>query len=122
MKDYVLRNCSVITPQKLFLDHAGFDTYDSIYRARDIFCADSLIIVTQKFHAPRAAFIARSLGLDAVVLALSEDSYSNASKYSWYSREIFANIKAFGDVILKNKPQYLGEKIPLTSDGTLSWD
>ena len=122
MKEYVLRNCTEMEPQKLFLDHAGFDTYDSIYRARDIFCADSLIIITQKFHAPRAAFIAHNLGMDAVVLALPEDAYSNASKYSWYSREIFANVKAFCDVVLKNKPQYLGEKIPLTSDGTLSWD
>ena len=122
MKDYVLRNSTVITPQELFLDHAGFDTYDSIYRARDIFCADSLVIITQKFHAPRAAFIAHSLGIDAVVLALPEDAYSNASRYSWYSREIFADIKAFGDVVFKSKPRYLGEKIPLTSDGTLSWD
>ena len=122
MKDYVLRNSTVITPQELFLDHAGFDTYDSIYRARDIFCADSLVIITQKFHAPRAAFIAHSLGIDAIVLALPEDAYSNASRYSWYSREIFADIKAFGDVVFKSKPRYLGEKIPLTSDGTLSWD
>ena len=122
MKDYVLRNSTVITPQELFLDHAGFDTYDSIYRARDIFCADSLVIITQKFHAPRAAFIAHSLGIDAVVLALPEDAYSNASRYSWYSREIFADIKAFGNVVFKSKPRYLGEKIPLTSDGTLSWD
>ena len=118
---FAYRNDST-SSQKLFLDHAGFDTYDSIYRARDICCADSIIIITQKFHAPRAAFIAHNLGMDAVVLALPEDAYSNASKYSWYSREIFANVKAFGDVVLKNKPQYLGEKIPVTSDGTLSWD
>lgn len=58
----------------IFLDYAGFDTYDSMYRARDVFEVDTLIVVTQSFHLPRAVFIARALGLEVYGIAPVDDS------------------------------------------------
>ncbi|MDO8553001.1 MAG: ElyC/SanA/YdcF family protein [bacterium] len=102
-----------IPDEDIFLDHAGFDTYSTMYRAREIFRADSLIIATQSFHLPRAIFLARSLGLKTYGLkANSEPSLSKN-----YVREILANEKAIIDLMVDRKPKYLGDEIPLTGDG-----
>src|SRR6185295_18531017 len=63
VRDYLL--ASGIPDRDIFLDHAGFDTYSTMYRARDIFGVASILIATQSFHLPRAVFIARALGVDA---------------------------------------------------------
>jgi SanA protein len=55
-----------VSDQDIFLDHAGFDTYSTMYRARDIFRVSSIIVSTQSFHLPRAVFIARELGIEAI--------------------------------------------------------
>jgi SanA protein len=94
----------------IFLDHAGFDTYSSIYRAKDIFLVDSAIIVSQTFHVPRAVYIARYLGLLAYGFSADRGTY----KLSNYFRECLANIKAVGDLLIHRKPKYLGETIPIT--------
>lgn len=101
----------------IFLDHAGFDTYSSMYRARDVFGADSLVIVTQDFHLPRAVYIARKLGLDASGLAAQggENTPEN------YAREIPASFKAVIDLAYGRKPKYLGEAIPLSGNGEDTW-
>jgi len=100
----------------IFLDHAGFDTYSSIYRAKAIFGASSATIVSQDFHLPRALFIARSLGLDAYgVVALGE-----GGPYD-YLREVPASIKALSDIATYRIPKYLGDPIPLLGDGTQTW-
>ena len=106
-----------IAPQDIFLDHAGFDTYSSMYRAREVFLAHSLTIVTQDFHLPRALWIARRLGLDAygVVAEGGERSPSD------YMREIPASIKALLDVLMNRQPKYLGPAIPLSGDGEETW-
>lgn len=102
-----------IPAQDIFLDHAGFDTYSSMYRARVIFGVSSLIIATQSFHLPRAIFIARRLGMTAygvtadVGLVLSNN----------YIREIFADEKAMLDLLFHRTPKYLGEQIPIMGDG-----
>lgn len=101
----------------IFLDHAGFDTYSSMYRARDIFEAQSAIIVTQDFHLPRALFIARSLGISAY--GVGAKGSGGAGKD--YLREVPASVKALFDLALHRKPRYLGEKIPLTGDGSTTW-
>ena len=49
--------------EDIVLDHAGFCTYDSVYRARDIFGAKRLVIITQAYHLSRALYIAQALGL-----------------------------------------------------------
>ena len=102
-----------IPDEDIFLDHAGFDTYSTMYRARDIFGVTSLLVATQSFHLPRAVFIARRLGMDAcgVNADVGRISFSN------YTREIIADEKAILDLVLHRKPKYLGEKIPISGDG-----
>jgi SanA protein len=102
-----------VLDQDIFLDHAGFDTYSTMYRARNIFKVSSILIVSQSFHLPRAVFIARELGIDAygINADIGHIPFSN------YTREVFANEKAVLDLILNRRPKYLGTKIPITGDG-----
>src|SRR3989344_892355 len=106
-----------IASQDIFLDHAGFDTYSSMYRARDVFLVLSLTIVTQDFHLPRALWIARHLGLDAYGVVAEGGEHSPYD----YVREIPASIKAFLDVFIDRQPKYLGPTIPLSGDGEETW-
>ena len=122
MRLYVLENAPSIPKEDIFMDHAGFNTWDSMYRARDVFEVKDLIIVTQKFHIARSVCIARSLGLDAVGYAVNQDRFSKASIRYWGLREYFARIKAFFSIAVKPKPRYLGDKIPISGDGQLTWD
>lgn len=102
-----------IPDQDIFLDHAGFDTYSTMYRARDIFGVSSVLITTQSFHLPRAVFIARALGIQAygVNADVGHMLFRN------YVREAFANEKAVFDLVFHTKPKYLGDTIPITDDG-----
>jgi SanA protein len=102
----------------IFTDHAGFDTYSSMYRARDVFLADTLIIVTQDFHLPRALYIARHLGLEAYGVAPKSGALAPRN----YLREIPASVKAAMDLIVRREPKYLGDTYPLESaDGSTTW-
>ncbi len=105
-------------PQKnIFLDYAGFDTYSSMYRAKEVFGVTSVIVVSQRYHLPRAVFIARSLGLDAVGVDASQ-----GEKYLAYSlREIPASIKAVFDLVVARVPKYLGTQFPVGGDGAATW-
>lgn len=105
-------------PQKdIFLDYAGFDTYSSMYRARDVFGVTSVLVVSQRYHLPRAVFIARSLGLAAYGV-----DASSGEKYLAYSlREIPASIKAALDLMFARVPKYLGTTFPVSGDGTATW-
>ena len=105
-----------IPPQDIFLDHAGFDTYSSMYRAKVVFEATSATVVTQDFHLPRAVFIARSLGLTAYGYTAGGPSSAED-----YVREIPASVKALLDIIVHRVPQYLGNPYPLTGDGQTTW-
>lgn len=102
-----------IPDQDIFLDHAGFDTYSSMYRARTIFGVSSVLIESQSFHLPRAVFIARRLGLQAYGVKADVGGVL----YRNYVREIFADEKAVFDLIGNTKPKYLGDTIPITGDG-----
>jgi SanA protein len=97
----------------IFLDHAGFNTYSTMYRARDIFGVSSILISTQSFHLPRAVFIARLLGIDArgVNADVGHILFRN------YVREVFADEKAVLDLVFQTKPKYLGDPIPIGGDG-----
>ena len=107
----------------IFLDHAGFSTYETMYRARDIFCVDDAVIVTQKTFAHRAVWIARKLGLNAVVYEAPEVlPYAKRTKMAWKEREALARVKAFLDVTFHVKPKYLGSQIPITGNASDSWD
>lgn len=107
---------SGIPPEDIFLDYAGFDTYDTMYRARVVFGVDSAIVVTQSFHLPRAIFIADSLGIKV------EGIYPKNDRGGWRNslREVLSRVKAVFDVGFKSTPTYLGEQIPITGDGRKS--
>jgi len=100
-----------INPNDIFLDYAGFDTYDSLYRARDIFQVKSLIISTQAFHLPRALFIAHHLGIKAYGITADRKTYANI-EFS-IGREVLARLKACFDVFFHSLPAYLGEPMPI---------
>jgi vancomycin permeability regulator SanA len=117
-KKYLLENN--VKPEDIFLDHAGFDTYDSLYRARDIFQAESLVIVTQNFHLSRALYISNKLGLNSC--GVSADLHKYLDKGARNRREILAKVKAWLNVAFNSKPKYLGDKIPLSGSGLISWD
>ena len=111
VRNYLLKNG--IPDQDIFLDHAGFDTYSTMYRARDVFGVTSTLIATQSFHLPRAIFIAHDLGL----AAYGANADNGPSSFGNYIREVFAKEKAVLDLTLDRKPKYLGEPIPITGDG-----
>ncbi|MEI6124161.1 MAG: ElyC/SanA/YdcF family protein [Bacteroidota bacterium] len=118
MKTYLIDRG--IPDSVIFTDHAGFDTYNSIVRAKEVFGVDSLIIVTQRFHLKRALFIARQKGL--VVTGFVADAHTYPSMPYLMFRESFANIKAFIDVLFHKKPLFGGKKIPIKGDSKLSYD
>ena len=103
-----------IPDQDIFLDHAGFDTYSSMYRARAVFGVSSMLVVSQSFHLPRAVFIARRLGIEAY--GMSADAGNILLRN--YVREAVANEKAVLDLLFRREPKYLGEPIPILGDGT----
>jgi vancomycin permeability regulator SanA len=119
MKNFLMQR--QIPAERIFMDHAGFSTYESMYRARDIFKAQKILIVTQQYHLMRAVYAARQLGLEAYGVASDKQEYSTMPYNQ--TREVFARNKDFVYLnILKPKPTYLGEPIPLTSDGRLTSD
>jgi len=104
----------------VFMDHAGFSTYDSMYRARDVFQAKKIIIVTQRYHLFRALYIARRLGLEAYGVSCDYRPYATQMKNSL--REAAARCKDFAMCLVRPKPKYLGSPIPLTLDGDVTND
>ncbi|MCL2380902.1 MAG: YdcF family protein [Treponema sp.] len=122
MRLYVLANAPAIPHEDIFLDHAGFSTWDSMYRARDVFEVRDLIIVTQEFHISRAVIMARRLGMDAVGYAVNQDHFSRGTQQFWRFREYFARVRAFFSIVFKPPPRFLGETIPISGDGRVTWD
>lgn len=118
MKQYAVD--AGVNPDDIFMDHAGFSTYESIYRARDVFQVKRLAIVTQPYHEYRAVYIAMKLGLDVY------GTPSKATQYrgSWIleAREKLARTKEFFNVMLQPEPTYLGEAIPISGSGSQTDD
>ena len=117
-KEFFLQN--QVPPEDIFVDYAGFNTYDSAKRAKEIFRADSLIIATQEFHLPRALYLARQAGIEAHGVKADRRRY-NLGFYNTL-RENGARIKAFWRVVSGAAPRFLGEPIPIAGDGRESWD
>lgn len=113
VRDYLLSQG--VPAESIFLDPSGFDTYSSMYRARHVFGAQSLIVVSQDFHLPRAIFIARALGIDA------SGSIAQGGKLSAYIREIPASWKALFDVVSGRQSKYVGAPQSLEGSGLGSW-
>lgn len=118
MKQYLIDKG--IPSEDIFMDHAGFSTYDSIYRAKAIFEAKNVIIVTQKYHLYRSIYISKKLGLNAYGISSSRREYQNQTKRD--IREIAARVKDVFKCIFKPEPKYLGETIPVSSNGNLTND
>ena len=104
----------------VFMDHAGFITYDSIYRARSVFGAGKIVIVTQRYHLYRALWIAQKLGVEAMGVAAPGEDYSGQLFRD--GREAVARVKAFVMGVLKPEPRYLGEPISLEGSGDVTND
>ncbi len=121
MKDFAVSAGAV--KNEVFMDHAGFSTYESMYRARDIFEVKSIVIVTQKYHLYRAIYNARKLGLDAYGVA-ADGQYNYSLPVRGYNnfRESLARCKDFLWCIAKPEPTYLGEAIPISASGELTDD
>lgn len=121
MKKFVIDN-SDIDEEDIFLDHAGFSTYDTIYRAKDIFEVDKAIIVTNEYHLPRALYLANKMGIEAYGVKSDIRNYLSISTYR--NREKVAQIKDYIYCnLLKPEPKFLGEPIPVNSyDGRLTDD
>ena len=109
-----------IPTSHIFMDHAGFSTYESIYRAKEIFQAKKVIIVTQEYHLYRALYIANELGLEAVGVSATKRDYGG--QIIREAREILARGKDFVNCIFKPEPTYLGDTIPVSGDGNITND
>lgn len=109
-----------VPSENVFMDHAGFSTYESMYRARDVFQAKKIIIVTQGYHLYRAVYIARALGLEAYGVDADLRNYSGQSGRDF--REILARVKDFWTCVFQPEPTYLGLPIPISGDGNLTND
>ena len=118
MKDLAVE--AGVPDSDVFMDHAGLSTYDSIYRARDIFQAKRILIVSQRYHLFRALYIAQELGMDADAVCADLESY--ASHPLNVMREIAARVKDFVFLKIGVKPAYLGDAIPITGDGNVTND
>lgn len=118
MRRYLL--AQGVLAEDIFLDHAGFDTYDTMYRARNVFGVTNAIVVSQTFHLPRALYIAHHLGIDAYGVPAETQRYRKDAEFAF--RERFANVKAYLDVLVMSAPQYGGLKIDSTGDGRATWD
>jgi SanA protein len=119
MREYLLKKG--VPSADIFMDHAGFDTYDSAYRARDVFLIKKAIFVSQGFHIVRAVYIGRQLGLQVYGVASDPREYAGI-EYNKL-REILSRAKAVLDAeILKSKPKFLGEPIPVWGNGEVTID
>ena len=113
MKDFAVDRG--VASKDIFMDHAGFSTYESMYRAKEVFKAEKILIVTQKYHLYRAIYDARALGIEAYGVASDPRTYSGQLYRD--IREILARNKDFIYGIIKPEPTYLGEAIPVQGNG-----
>lgn len=111
---------SGIPSEDIFMDHAGFSTYESLYRARDVFCAKRVIIVSQKYHLFRALYIADQLGIEAYGVGADVQRFYGQTTREM--RESAARVKDFLYCMIKPSPTYLGDTIPVSGNGDLTND
>ena len=109
-----------VASSDVFMDHAGFSTYESIVRAKEVFQAQKMIIVTQEYHLYRALYLAQQMGIEAYGVSSDYRNYSGQTARD--IREVLARVKDFGTSILRPEPTYLGDVIPIGGDGDLTND
>lgn len=113
MKNYLIENN--IPTSNIFMDHLGISSYDSIYRAKKIYKANKIIIVTQEYHLYRALYIANQLDIEAYGISATKNNYHGQAKRD--IREFLARIKDFFKCIFKPESTYLGEVYPINGNG-----
>ncbi len=118
MKNYAIEQG--VPSEHIFMDHAGFSTYESMYRAKEIFQAENIIVVTQKYHLYRAVYDAEAMGMQAEGVACDTAVYSG-DKYRKF-RESIARVKDVGYQVLKPEPTYMGKRIPISGNGDMTND
>lgn len=118
MKDFAIEKG--VKSEDIFMDHAGFSTYDSVYRAKEIFKAQKIIIVTQKYHLHRALYVAEKLGIEAY--GVTSDPREYRGQVVRELREVLARDKDFFKCIIKPEPTYLGDTIPVSGNGDATND
>lgn len=118
-KKYLVANG--VDPQRIYTDNAGFDTYDSIVRAQEIFGVENMVIVTNEFHLPRALYIADSIGIDAIGYKSDIRVFDDINRRNAI-RELFARIKSYVDIKTSASPTLLGKQILIGEDlSSESW-
>ena len=112
MKNYALE--AGVDENDIYLDHAGFSTYESIYRAKYIFKVDSMIVVTQTYHLYRSLYGCRRMGITA--MGAAADQYTYAGQEKREIREVLARDKDFVKWIFKPQPTFLGDAVPISAE------
>lgn len=105
-----------VPEQDIVLDYAGRRTYDTCYRAKSIFGLESALLVTQKFHLPRALFLCNVLGVKATGVEADNNYYLKRTRFFWSVREQFATFTAFMDVFVDKPTPILGQPEPIFVD------
>lgn len=118
MKAYATENG--VREEDVFLDHAGFSTYESIYRAKEIFGVDKMIVVSQEYHLYRALYLAESFGIEAYGVPADYRTYSGQMMRD--VREVLARVKDTVTAVFKPEPTFLGDAIPISGDGKVTDD
>lgn len=118
MKQYAIDRG--IPSADIFMDHAGFSTYESMYRAKDIFQVTRMVVVTQDYHLNRAVYIGNRLGIDTFGIPARQIRYGGQRLRDL--REVLARNKDFIICMLRPSPTYLGEVIPVSGNGDITND
>jgi SanA protein len=118
MREWLMRQG--VPQEHIFLDHAGFDTYDTMVRARKVFQVEDALVVSQGFHVPRAVYLACAVGIDAFGV-VADPPGGSVCGASWV-REPAACAKAVLNVVLGASPKFLGPAIPITGSPQASFD
>src|SRR5215208_2084642 len=102
-----------IPDSDIVLDFAGRRTYDTCYRAKEIFGVNSAILVTQGFHLPRALFLCKTFGMDVVGIEAENYYYLKRLRLFWNARELLASVQSVWDVYFFKPLPVLGEREPI---------
>ena len=116
MKQYAISQG--VPSEDVFCDHAGFSTYETMYRARHVFGADRVVIATQTYHLCRAVYDAQGVGMEAIGVPSDYGEYVNQSWYDF--REIFARTKDFFQVLFSVPSTFVGDPISLDQSGDVT--
>ncbi len=116
MRDYALQ--LGVPEQDIVIDYAGQRTYDTCYRAKYIFGISDAILVTQRFHMPRALLTCNALGVNSVGVLSDRRAYSIASHGFWHLRELPATLVSMVDIWITHPKPILGDPTPIFPDST----